>query len=263
MTGYASGHVLRLRAPRPTCSATRRARSRSPARARGSSCSTGGATRRTRGGRCSTSWRAGTGVRSPSTCPGSVRRRRCSPARCSRSWTRSPPSWSPRGRTASPSCSPAPRSAGASRCGSPSTRVTSSWPASCRSRRTGSSCRAGSTRSRRTRSSAGCCRCRSRYRASSCARAPGTRTAQLAFSHPREAQRAVVETLGRSTEHARGRRRAAGVRPRARARAGQRAVRPGRHPLPRAARVGRVRPDAPAQRRADGVRLRCRRRRSS
>ena len=50
---------------------------------------------------------------------------------------------------------------------------------------------------------------------------------------------------------ARGPRRAARQQPRAGPGALARPVRPDRHPLPRAARVGRPRPDAPAQRRAD------------
>ena len=49
---------------------------------------------------------------------------------------------------------------------------------------------------------------------------------QLAFVHPTDAQRAVAETLGRDGDDPRRRRRAAAVRPRARAGALHRAVRP-------------------------------------
>ena len=61
----------------------------------------------------------------------------------------------------------------------------------------------------------------------------------------------------------RGRRGAARVRPPARARALDRAVRPDRHPLPGAARVGRARPDAPAHATPGWRSIRCRRPRSS
>ena len=94
---------------------------------------------------------------------------------------------------------------------------------------------------------------------------------------PREVERLPPARLpARQLDAARGRRRlrarrrdargprgAARVRPRARAGALHRPVRPGRHPLPRAAGVGRARPDAAAHRRPARARLAARRRRSS
>ena len=94
-------------------------------------------------------------------------------------------------------------------------------------------------------------------------RAKSSAYRQLAFLPASSTQRAVVDALRPRRRDARGPRGAAGVRPRARAGALHRPVRPGRHPLPRAARVGRPRPDAAAHRRPRRARLAARRRRSS
>ena len=179
----------------------------------------------------------------------------CTTARCCPSWTRSPPSSSSAGRAASRSWSRAPRSAAASRCGWPrhpgELRLAGVVP----SRPTGSRCRPGSTRSRRTRSSAGCSRSRSRSPACSCA---ARSRAPTASSRSRTRARRSARSSTRSAATAR------------RARTSRRCWSPAassrpssstapfdldRHPLPRAARLGRARPDAAAQRRADGARL--------
>ena len=75
------------------CSSPDTARACSSSRAPGpaSSSCTAGATRPTRGGRCSPSWRSPAARRSRSTCPASARRRGSRRARSSRSSTTSPP----------------------------------------------------------------------------------------------------------------------------------------------------------------------------
>ena len=102
MKGYVLGYDLRRRAPdrnRGTRDARARGRRRRP---RASCCCTAGATRPTR-------WRpllaqlgrAAAGARSRSTCPASARRPACTTARCCPSWTRSRSTSSRAGRTRS------------------------------------------------------------------------------------------------------------------------------------------------------------------
>ena len=200
---------------------------------------------------------AAAGARSPSTCRASARRRACTTARCCRSWTPSPPTWSSAGRAASRSSSPAPRSAAASRCGWPRPRASvrlagvvtvapdglemPSWFDPIEEdpivrKLLSIPVPVPGVLVRRAKSSA--------YR-------------QLAFL-PAELDAARGRRRVRPRRRdARGPRGAAGVRPRARAGALDRPVRPDRHPLPRAARVGRARPDAAAHRRPASRSTRC------
>ena len=89
-------------------------------------------------------------------------------------------------------------------------------------------------------------------------RAPRAGRAPTGSSRSRTRARrssAVVDAFSRDGETRADVAALLGVRPRARARALDRPVRPDRHPLPRPARVGRARPDAAAHRRPDGARL--------